>query len=76
MSITNLRLDLDFVVSVAMAKLKRGINVMILSLIVFVFPVMLSSGTFVAFPLLSGRKRSSLLRGGLSRSLDPRGSCG
>ena len=44
MSTTNLILDLDFVVSLAMAKLKRGIGVMILSLIIFVFPVMLSFG--------------------------------
>ena len=42
MSITNLSLDLDFVVSLAMEKLKRGIDVIILSLIVFVFPEMLS----------------------------------
>ena len=39
---TNLSLDLDFVVSLVMAKLKKGIGVMILSLIVFVFLVMLS----------------------------------
>ena len=44
MSTTNLSLNLDFVVSLAMAKLKRGISVMILSLINFVFPKMLSSG--------------------------------
>ena len=43
-STTNLGLDLDFVVSLDMAKLKRGIGVMILSLIVFMFLVMLSSG--------------------------------
>ena len=42
MSITNLSLDLDFVVSLVMVKLKKGIGVMILSLIVFVFLVMLS----------------------------------
>ncbi|RVW43495.1 Retrovirus-related Pol polyprotein from transposon RE1 [Vitis vinifera] len=36
MSTTNLSLDLDSVVSLVMAKLKRGIGVMILSLIVFV----------------------------------------
>ena len=42
MSITNLSLDQDFVVFFAMAKLKRGISVMILSLIVFIFPAMLS----------------------------------
>ena len=41
-SITNLRLDQDFVVFLAMAKLKRGIGVMILSLIVFVSSAMLS----------------------------------
>ena len=44
MSTTNLSLDLDFVVSLVMVKLKRGISVMILSLIVFVFLVMLSFG--------------------------------
>ena len=42
MNTTNLSLDLDFVVSLVMAKLKKGIGVMILSLIVFVFLVMLS----------------------------------
>ena len=42
MNITNLSLDLDFVVSLVMTKLKKGIGVMILSLIVFVFLVMLS----------------------------------
>ena len=42
MSTTKLSLDLDFVVSLVMAKLKKGIDVMILSLIVFVFLVMLS----------------------------------
>ena len=42
MSITNLSLNLDFVVLLAMAKLKRGIGVMILSLIVFVSPSILS----------------------------------
>ena len=42
MSITNLSLGQDFVVFLAMAKLKRGIDVMILSLIVFVSPAMLS----------------------------------
>ena len=42
MSITNLSLGQGFVVLLAMAKLKRGIGVMILSLIVFVFPAMLS----------------------------------
>ena len=44
MSITNLSLGQDFVVFLAMAKLKRGIGVMILSLIVFVSPAMLSFG--------------------------------
>ena len=43
-STTNLSLDLDFVVSLVMEKLKKGIGVMILSLIVFVFLVMLSFG--------------------------------
>ena len=43
-SITNLSLSLDFVVFLAMAKLKRGIDVMILSLIIFVSPTMLSFG--------------------------------
>ena len=51
MSITNLSLGQDFVVFLAMAKLKRGIGVMILSLIVFVSPTMLSSGNIA--PLLS-----------------------
>ena len=44
MSITNLSLDQDFVVFFAMEKLKKGVSVMILSLIVFVFPAMLSFG--------------------------------
>ena len=44
MNTTNLSLDLDFVVSLVMAKLKKDIGVMILSLIVFVFLVMLSFG--------------------------------
>ena len=43
-SITNLSLGQGFVVFLAMAKLKRGIGVMILSLIIFVSPVMLSFG--------------------------------
>ena len=43
-STTNLSLDLDFVISLVMDKLKKGIGVMILSLIVFVFFVMLSFG--------------------------------
>ena len=42
MSITNLSLGQGFVVFLAMAKLKRGIGVMILSLIVFVSLTMLS----------------------------------
>ena len=42
MSITNLSLDQDFVVFLDMVKLKRSIGVMILSLIVFVSPVILS----------------------------------
>ena len=42
MSITNLSLSQGFVVFLAMVKLKKGIGVMILSLIVFVSPVMLS----------------------------------
>ena len=41
MSITNLSLGSGFVVFLAMAKLKRGIGVMILSFIVFVSPAML-----------------------------------
>ena len=44
MSTTNLSLDLDFVVSLVMEKLKKGIGIMILSPIVFVFLVMLSFG--------------------------------
>ena len=43
-SITNLSLGQGFVVFLALAKLKRGIGVMILSLIVFVSPAMLSFG--------------------------------
>ena len=43
-SIINLSLGQGFVVFLAMAKLKRGIGVMILSLIVFVSPAMLSFG--------------------------------
>ena len=42
MSITNLRLGQDFIVFLAMEKLKRSIGVMILSLIVFVSSAMLS----------------------------------
>ena len=44
MSTTNLSLDLDFIVSSVMTKHKNGIDVMILSLIVFMFLVMLSFG--------------------------------
>ena len=44
MNITNLSLGQGFVVFLAMAKLKKGISVMILSLIVFVSPAMLSFG--------------------------------
>ena len=43
-SITNLSLGQGFVVFLAMAKLKRGIGVMILSLIVFMSPAMLYFG--------------------------------
>ena len=42
MSITNLTLGQGFIVFLAMTKLKRGINVMILSPIVFISPAMLS----------------------------------
>ena len=41
---TNLSLRLDFVIFLAMVKLKRGISVMILSLIIFVSPAMLFFG--------------------------------
>ena len=44
MSITNLSLGQNFVIFLAMAKLKKGISVMILSLIVFVSLTMLSFG--------------------------------
>ena len=44
MNITNLSLGQGFVVFLVMAKLKRGIGVMILSLIVFVSPAMLYFG--------------------------------
>ena len=47
-NITNLSLGLDFVIFLVMAKLKRGIGIMILSLIVSVSPVMLSFGN-IAF---------------------------
>ena len=43
-STTNLSLDQDFVVFLAMTKLKRGIGVMILSLIIIVSPAILSFG--------------------------------
>ena len=48
MSMTNLSLGQGFVVFLAMAKLKRGISVMILSLIVFVSPAMLSFGNIAS----------------------------
>ena len=48
MNITNLSLDQGFVVFLAMAKLKRGIGVMILSLIIFVSPVMLFFGNIAS----------------------------
>ena len=51
MSTTNLSLSLDFVVFLAIVKLKRGIGVMILSLIIFVSPAMLSFRNIA--PLLS-----------------------
>ena len=44
MSTINLSLDLDFVISLVMAKLKKGIGAMIMSLIDFAFLVMLSFG--------------------------------
>ena len=44
MNITNLSLDQGFVVFLAMAKLKKGIGVMILSFIIFVSPAMLCFG--------------------------------
>ena len=47
MSITNLSLGQVFVIFLAKVKLKKGIGVMILSLIVFVSPVMLSFGNIV-----------------------------
>ena len=50
MNITNLSLDQGFVVFLAMAKLKRGIGVMVLSLIVFVSLTVL---TFVNIASLS-----------------------
>ena len=51
MIITNLCLGLDFVIFLAMEKLKRDIGVMILSLIVFISTAMLSFGNIT--PLLS-----------------------
>ena len=48
MSITNLSLSQGFVIFLAMAKLKRGIGVMILSLIVFISPAMLSFGNIAS----------------------------
>ena len=51
MNTANLSLDPDFVVSFAIAKLKRDIGVMILSLVVFMFPVMLFFGNTT--PLLN-----------------------
>ena len=48
MSMTNLSLGQGFVVFLAMAKLKRGIGVMILSLIVFISPAMLSFGNIAS----------------------------
>ena len=48
MSITNLSLGQGFVVFLAMAKLKRGIDIMILSLIVFISPAMLSFGNIAS----------------------------
>ena len=48
MNITNLSLDLDFFVFLAMAKLKRGISVMILFFIIFVSPAMLSFGNIAS----------------------------
>ena len=44
MSITNLSIGQGFVLFLAIAKLKRGISVMIMSLIIFVSPAMLSFG--------------------------------
>ena len=44
MSITNLILGQGFVIFLDMAKLKRGIGVMILSFIIYVSPAMLSFG--------------------------------
>ena len=47
MSITNLSLSQGFAIFLVMAKLKRGIDVMILSLIIFVSPAILSFGNIV-----------------------------
>ena len=49
MSITNLSFNQGFVIYWAMAKLKRGIGVMILSFIVFISPVILSFGNIAPF---------------------------
>ena len=49
LSITNLSFNQGFVIYWAMAKLKRGIGVMILSFIVFVSPVILSFGNIAPF---------------------------
>ena len=49
MSITNLSFNQGFVIYWAMAKLKRGIGIMILSFIVFVSPVILSFGNIAPF---------------------------
>ena len=48
MSITNLSLGQGFVVFLTMAKLKRGIGIMILFLIVLVSPAMLSFGNIAS----------------------------
>ena len=48
MNTTNLSLNLDFVVSLVMVKLKKGIGVIILSLIVFISPAMLSFGNIAS----------------------------
>ena len=47
-NITNLSLGQGFVVFLDMAKLKKGIGVMILSLIIFVFPTILSFGNIAS----------------------------
>ena len=48
MSITNLSLGQGFVIFLAIAKLKRGIGVMILSLTIFVSPAILSFGNIAS----------------------------